>query len=51
MYKKMPHSKGSPNKLTAVVKDKLQEVMDDVLSTLDRQTTFMIEFCKIGRII
>ena len=31
----MSRPKGSPNKLTAVDKDKLQEVMDDVVSTLD----------------
>jgi len=27
------------------------EVMDNVLSTLDRQTNFIIEFPKIGSII
>ena len=31
----MPRPKGSPNKLTAEVKNKLQGVMDDVVSTLD----------------
>ena len=31
----MPRPKGSPNKITAEVKNKLQGVMDDVVSTLD----------------
>lgn len=31
----MPRPKGSPNKLTAEVKNKLQGVMDNVVSTLD----------------
>ena len=30
----MPRPKGVPNKLTADVKDKLQSVMDDVISSL-----------------
>ena len=33
----MPRSKGSPNKLSVEVKNKLQGVMDNVVSTLDRQ--------------
>jgi hypothetical protein len=31
----MPRPKGSPNKLTTEVKNKLQGVMDNVVSTLD----------------
>jgi len=34
-YKIMPRPKGSPNKLTTEVKNKLQGVMDNVVSTLD----------------
>jgi hypothetical protein len=34
----MARSKGSPNKLTADVKDKLQLVMDDVISSLNIST-------------
>lgn len=33
--KNMPRPKGSPNKLTTEVKNKLQGVMDNVVSTLD----------------
>ena len=33
----MPRPKGSPNKITAEVKNKLQGVMDNVVSTLDKQ--------------
>lgn len=34
----MPRPKGSHNKVTTEVKSKLQGVMDNVVSTLDRQT-------------
>ena len=34
----MPRPKGAPNKLTAEVKDKLQLVMDDVVSSLNIST-------------
>ena len=34
----MARPKGSPNKLTADVKDKLQLVMDDVISSLNIST-------------
>ena len=34
----MPRPKGAPNKLTAEVKDKLQFVMDDVVSSLNIST-------------
>ena len=34
----MPRPKGSPNKITADVKDKLQLVMDDVISSLNIST-------------
>ena len=34
----MARPKGSPNKLTADVKDKLQLVMDDVISSLNIRT-------------
>ena len=34
----MPRPKGVPNKLTADVKDKLQLVMDDVISSLNIST-------------
>ena len=40
----MPRPKGNQNKITTEVKNKLQGVMDDVVSTLDRQTNFIFVF-------
>ena len=31
----MPRPKGSPNKITSIVKDKLQLLVDDVIASLD----------------
>ena len=31
----MPRPKGSPNKITSIVKDKLQLLVDDVIDSLD----------------
>ena len=31
----MPRPKGSPNKITSIVKDKLQLLVDDLIASLD----------------
>ena len=31
----MPRPKGSPNKITSIVKDKLQLLVDDIIDSLD----------------
>ena len=31
----MPRPKGSPNKITSIVKDKLQLLMDDLIASID----------------
>ena len=46
----MPRPKGSPNKITADVKDKSQLVMDDVISSLNISTLTTDQKIKILQI-
>ena len=46
----MPRPKGSPNKITADVKDKLQLVMDNVISSLNINTLTTAQKIKMLQI-